>query len=415
MTPTGIVFSHGGTQASPPRQDQFHVVGPDGPLVVGAGEDVILPCSLKPNISAVDMTVEWFRLHTSDLLLHFYEGGVESKDQIQSYRGRTSLFKEELQKGNASLKLSRAKTTDEGEYRCVVQSKDWIDDISFKISVSAVGTYPVISIEGYRKDGGLSLLCEIKSWNPEPEVLWLDSDGNLLPAEDTETLRDTERFHVKKHVTVQDTNINRFYCRVILTDHMKESEIVISKKERHIDEVNVTLDPDTAHPNLILSDDRKQVQLGDTKQVLSNNPERFDYCFGVLGKEGFSSGKFYYEVQVSGKTEWDLGVVKESVNRKKCITLCPKHGFWTVWLWKGKVYRGIDGHSALSQTLQTVGVFVDYEEGVVSFYDVEARSHICSFTGQTFTEKLYPFFSPYSSDKGKKSAPLIITIVNHNK
>ncbi|XP_030635132.1 butyrophilin subfamily 1 member A1-like [Chanos chanos] len=443
-----------------PDSDKFQVVGPDGPLVVGAGEDVILPCSLKPNISAVDMTVQWFRLHTSDLLLHFYEGGAESKDQIQSYRGRTSLFKEELQKGNASLKLSRVKVSDEGEYRCIIQSKNWIDDISFKISVGAVGTYPVVFMEGYSIGKGLSLLCEIKGWNPEPEVLWLDSDGNLLPAEDTETLRDPERFHVKKHVTVQDSNTNRFYCRAILRDHMREAEIIISsqvfhtwrsrmiwisvlasviitgliiivcsslkikEKERQIDEefkrtkrkyaMAVTLDPDTAHPNLILSDDGQQVTYGFTPQILPNNPKRFKVQLSVLGKEGFSSGRFYYEVQVSSKAEWYLGVVRESVNRKRYIALSPTNGYWVMCLWNGTRYKAFAGPPVLSlkQKPQKVGVFVDYKEGLVSFYDVETRSHIYSFTGQTFTGKLYPYFSPCSSFEGKNSAPLIITPVN---
>ncbi len=52
---------------------------------------------------------------------------------------------------------------------------------------------------------------------------------------------------------------------------------------------------------------------------------------------------------------------------------------------------------------QRVGVFVDYEEGLVSFYDVESSSHIYSFTAQSFTEKLYPLFSP-TNDGGKTQA-----------
>ncbi|XDV46584.1 hypothetical protein PO909_014457, partial [Leuciscus waleckii] len=61
---------------------------------------------------------------------------------------------------------------------------------------------------------------------------------------------------------------------------------------------------------------------------------------------------------------------------------------------------------------EKVGVFVDYEEGLIYFYDVESRSHIYSFTGQTFTEKLYPYFNPCDNDKGKNSNPLIITPVS---
>ncbi|XP_030635135.1 butyrophilin subfamily 3 member A1-like [Chanos chanos] len=395
------------------NQDQFQVVGPDGPLVIEAGEDLILPCSLKPNISAVDMTVEWFRLHASDSRVHLYEDGVDKNNkQVVSYRGRTSLFKEELQKGNTSLKLSRVKVSDEGEYKCYVLSKDWSDDVTVQVKVEAIGTYPVISVEGYSNDGGFSLLCEIKGWKPEPEVVWLDNDGNPLPAEDTETLRDTERFHVKKRVTVQDSNTNRFYCRAILTDHMRETEIVISMSTTH--EVDVTLDPDTAHPELILSDDGKQVTHGDTRQDLPDNPERFDHWFSVLGKEGFSSGRSYYEVQVSGKTDWTVGVAKESVKRKGDGPLNSETGIWSVSLWNGNEYKARTDPPvplSLRQKPQKVGVFVDYEKGLVSFYNVEAGSHIYSFTGLSFTEKIYPYFNPYFHNKNINSAPLIITSV----
>ncbi|XDV33749.1 hypothetical protein PO909_004043 [Leuciscus waleckii] len=64
---------------------------------------------------------------------------------------------------------------------------------------------------------------------------------------------------------------------------------------------------------------------------------------------------------------------------------------------------------------QRVGVFVDYEEGLLSFYDVESSSHLYSFTDQSFTGKLYPYFSPCRNDGGKNSTPLIITPVKHNK
>ncbi|XP_047670539.1 E3 ubiquitin-protein ligase TRIM7-like [Tachysurus fulvidraco] len=65
-------------------------------------------------------------------------------------------------------------------------------------------------------------------------------------------------------------------------------------------------------------------------------------------------------------------------------------------------------HGDKRQNLEVVGVFVDYEEGLVSFYDVKSRSHIYSFTGQTFTEELYPYFGPGLNEGGKNAAPLII-------
>ncbi|XP_035770596.1 E3 ubiquitin-protein ligase TRIM21-like [Neolamprologus brichardi] len=101
------------------------------------------------------------------------------------------------------------------------------------------------------------------------------------------------------------------------------------------DGVDVTLDPDTANPYLILSDDRKQVKCCYVTKMLRDNPKRFTYFVDVLGEQSFSSGRFYFEVQVKGKTDWDLGVATESINRKGHIRLRSQNGLWTVWLRNG--------------------------------------------------------------------------------
>ncbi|XP_059191193.1 E3 ubiquitin-protein ligase TRIM21-like [Centropristis striata] len=182
--------------------------------------------------------------------------------------------------------------------------------------------------------------------------------------------------------------------------------------------VDLTLNPDTAHPWLILSDDGKQVKHGDVKKNLPDNPERFDRCVNVLAKQSFSSGRFYYEVQVKGKTEWDLGVARESINRKGIMTLTPQNGYWTICLRNENEYKANASPSvrlSLKSQPEKVGVFVDYEEGLVSFYDVDAAALIFSFTGCCFTEKLYPYFSPSLNHAGKNSASLIISPVNHTE
>ncbi|XP_049929350.1 E3 ubiquitin-protein ligase TRIM21-like [Epinephelus moara] len=193
-----------------------------------------------------------------------------------------------------------------------------------------------------------------------------------------------------------------------------EVELLKRVQQSAVD-VTLTLDPDTAHPYLILSDDGKQVKLGDVKKNLPKNPERFDYCVNVLAKQSFSSGRFYYEVQVKGKPEWDLGVARESINRKGQITATPKNGQWTICLRNENEYYALADTSvrlSLKSRPEKVGVFVDYEEGLVSFYDVDAAALIYSFTGCSVTEKLYPLFSPCLNDGGKNSAPLIISPVN---
>ncbi|XP_044049081.1 zinc-binding protein A33-like [Siniperca chuatsi] len=182
--------------------------------------------------------------------------------------------------------------------------------------------------------------------------------------------------------------------------------------------VDVTLDPDTANPYLILSDDGKRVHDSDVKKNLPDNPDRFSYCTSVLAKQSFSSGRFYFEVQVKGKTDWDLGVVRESANRKGKITANPQDGYWTICLRNEIEYEALAGPAvrlSLKSQPETVGVFVDYEEGLVSFYDADAAALIYSFTGCCFTEKLYPYFGPSLNYGGKNSAPLIISPVSHSE
>ncbi|KAF5893795.1 E3 ubiquitin-protein ligase TRIM39-like isoform X1, partial [Clarias magur] len=161
--------------------------------------------------------------------------------------------------------------------------------------------------------------------------------------------------------------------------------------------VSVTLDPKTANFYLVLSADRKQVTCGNVRNKLSDNPERFDYCACVLGTEAFSSGRFYYEVDVRRKNEWDIGVARKSVHRKGKITLTPENGFWSVLMRSETEYKAGERplvSLSLNHPPQKVGVFVDYEKGLVSFYDVGTESLIYSFTNQCFNEGLYPYFSP---------------------
>ncbi|XP_031427018.2 zinc-binding protein A33-like [Clupea harengus] len=175
--------------------------------------------------------------------------------------------------------------------------------------------------------------------------------------------------------------------------------------------VEVTLDPDTAHNLLILSADGKQVRHGTLSQKRSDNPKRFDPIACVLGKQGFTSGRFYYEVEVSGKTEWDLGVARESINRKGDITASPENGDWSIWLRNGDEYKALDTPRvllSLKEKPERVGVFVDYEAGLVSFYDADRWNLMYSFRGVSFKENIFPFICPSTRDGGKNSPPLMI-------
>ncbi|XP_034020573.1 E3 ubiquitin-protein ligase TRIM39 isoform X2 [Thalassophryne amazonica] len=178
--------------------------------------------------------------------------------------------------------------------------------------------------------------------------------------------------------------------------------------------VNVTLDPGTAHPRLILSEDLKSVRCGDRVQQLPDNLERFDKVVCVLGKEAISTGRHYWEVDVGGKTDWDLGVVRQSINRKGKIEVTPENGYWFLSLRDKNKYAFRNGPCRdfqMNLRPHKIGIFVDFNKGQVSFYNVDAKIHIYTFN-DTFSENLFPFFSPCTNKSGKNDGALIIIPVN---
>ncbi|XP_059933142.1 E3 ubiquitin-protein ligase TRIM39-like [Gadus macrocephalus] len=208
----------------------------------------------------------------------------------------------------------------------------------------------------------------------------------------------------------------RFLDQLEETLKMKTKKLrdVVQLKRVQQYEADVTLDPDTAHPKLILSKDGKQVHDGGVAKKLPDNPKRFTHCLFVVTRQSFSSLRFFFEVQVKDNTLWYLGVARESINRKGGTMFTPETGYWILYYYNGGlVFKGNpDVRNPLRAELQKVGVFVDYDEGLVSFYDVEAMVNLYSATGCTFREPLYPFLCPCLCDGDKNSAPLIISPVN---
>ncbi|XP_053271289.1 zinc finger protein RFP-like [Pleuronectes platessa] len=189
-------------------------------------------------------------------------------------------------------------------------------------------------------------------------------------------------------------------------------EIRMKRMREHA--VNLTLDPDTNFKSLVISEDGKQVTVEDIieKDKVTDNPKRFEIGCQVLAKEGFTTGKFYFEVQVKGKISWVVGVVRESLDRKTNTSVSVEKGYWTFSLREGKYKTSAYSESEiLKEELQKLGVFVDYNKGEVSFYNVDSKSLMGCITGCCFTEKLYPYFCPQPDLNGRNSAPLIITPV----
>ncbi|XP_043940296.1 E3 ubiquitin-protein ligase TRIM39-like [Protopterus annectens] len=158
----------------------------------------------------------------------------------------------------------------------------------------------------------------------------------------------------------------------------------------------LTLDPKTAHCNLYISQDLTVVNWGDVLQNCPNNSERFDYWPCVLSSQGFSSGRHYWEVSVGDSSGWYMGAARQSVERKGWTILTAENGCWTLGWSSGEYMAGIV-RLPLREKLTRVGLYLDYEEGELSFYNVDNMSQIHTYK-DSFTEKMFPFFRMWSSD-----------------
>uniref|UniRef100_A0A2K6LH52 Tripartite motif-containing protein 5 n=1 Tax=Rhinopithecus bieti TaxID=61621 RepID=A0A2K6LH52_RHIBE len=186
--------------------------------------------------------------------------------------------------------------------------------------------------------------------------------------------------------------------------------------------VDMMLNPDSATPNVAVSVDQRQVATVRTLTFKNSNPRDFS-AFGVLGCQYFSSGKYYWEVDVSGKIAWILGVHSKisSPNKRKSSGFVfdpsvnyanvyskyrPQYGYWVIGLQNTCEYNAFEDSSSADPKVLTlfmavppcrVGVFLNYEAGIVSFFNVTNHGAlIYKFSGCRFSQPAYPYFNPWN-------------------
>ncbi|XP_064330131.1 E3 ubiquitin-protein ligase TRIM7-like isoform X1 [Phalacrocorax carbo] len=158
-------------------------------------------------------------------------------------------------------------------------------------------------------------------------------------------------------------------------------------------EVDVTLDPATAGPEVILSEDLKEAAWGRPGRRWPDGPARFDTDPCVLGSEGFASGRHYWEVEATGRF-WAVGVARESLRRKGRILFKPDAEIWGLQKYDELcVALTAPSNTAVPLLAGEIGVYLDYEVGQVSFYAVGARRRIFTFPVASFRgERVFPYF-----------------------
>ncbi|XP_047712925.1 butyrophilin subfamily 2 member A1-like isoform X1 [Prionailurus viverrinus] len=173
---------------------------------------------------------------------------------------------------------------------------------------------------------------------------------------------------------------------------------------------NVTLDQDTAHSNLQITEDKRRVKRVDISWKLPRERNPLNKLFRVLGQQCFFKGRHYWEVSVKNKLNWTLGICKASVCRQGEIMLSPKTGFWTLCFKRSNCYQALENPQItldLEESPEIIGIFLDYEAGRVSFYNVTNLSHIYTYKN-CFSDPLRPYFCPGPNDQGENEYSLTI-------
>ncbi|XP_059827092.1 butyrophilin subfamily 3 member A1-like [Hypanus sabinus] len=187
-----------------------------------------------------------------------------------------------------------------------------------------------------------------------------------------------------------------------------EQMLSTAAAERVIDAaVSITFDPDTANPYLIISDDHLSVSFTEEWTEKKDNSKRFNARLFVMACEGYDSGRQYWEVFVGNKPDWDLGAAYASIPKNDWVTLSPDNGIWTIGK-RGQLYEANDEFPVPLEGMaaaETIGIYVDHNLGTIHIFDAEAMAHIYTFRAK-FTEKVYPFFSPWGSQEKMKISPI---------
>ncbi|XP_056141285.1 E3 ubiquitin-protein ligase TRIM47 [Lampris incognitus] len=301
---------------------------------------------------------------------------------------------DERTKSEVQMKKDRLKEKIEGDVGALVQFLlDERDSLLESLDAEEVATVAVI-------DDNLKLV--------EAEVTCVDKaiadiHSHTSGKSSFESLSQTynEVLHAKPLATLEPVN-----CPPDWTDFSGPFQLIMWKKMMHVLHTmpqNLTLDPDTAHPNLLINDFDTQVEEGRIRNHEPDLPGRFTRFCGVLATAQYSSGQHYWEVDVKDKGVWYLGVTTEYSNRKGFVSLTPSAGYWSLCLQDRLYANAEDGRIPVADYWNSprVGVYLDYDHGRLSFYDAVTMKKLYMFD-TCFDMPVSPFFSPGKNDPGSR-------------
>ncbi|XP_062978280.1 zinc finger protein RFP-like [Elgaria multicarinata webbii] len=235
-----------------------------------------------------------------------------------------------------------------------------------------------------------ALISEVEEKCEQPDSEFLQDIRSTLGRFDKEPFQPPEEMPHKV-----EKKLGEFSEKTIaLTEILKNLKDSLPS-ELGTEWVNVTLDTDTANPQVIISEDRKSARWDVTRTDVPHNPKRFKSSCCVLGCEGFASGRHYWEVNVEDGGIWAVGVARGSVRRKVELKLTPEEGIWALQGDFGQ-YQALTAPVTplpLVCTPRKIRVSLDYERGQVEFFNAETKDLVFIFPSASFSgERVFPFF-----------------------
>uniref|UniRef100_A0A2K6C9S4 RING-type E3 ubiquitin transferase n=1 Tax=Macaca nemestrina TaxID=9545 RepID=A0A2K6C9S4_MACNE len=393
---------------------QLTVVGPASPILAMVGENTTLHCHL------------WFRSQFSAAVFVYKGGRERTEEQMEEYRGRITFVNKGISRGSVALVGHNVTAQENDIYRCHFQEGWSYDKAILCLVVAGLGSKPLIEIKA-QEDGSIWLQCISGGWYPEPLTAWRDLYSEIVPTLKEVSIADADGFFVvTTAVIIRDKSVRNVFCSIENTLLSQEKETVVFIPESFIPSTSpwmvalaVIL---TTTPWMKLQREKKI--LSGEKEVEQEEKEIAQQLQEELRWRTFLHALFLSEDQRSrvpdnpevrqsalcpgmgelrggGKRDGvDCGVCGDGVERKGEVLLIPQNGFWTLEVF-GNQYWALsspDRILPLKESLCWVPIFLDYEAGDVSFYNMRDRSHIYTCPRSAFSVPVRPFFRIGSGD-----------------
>uniref|UniRef100_A0A3B5QX04 Ig-like domain-containing protein n=1 Tax=Xiphophorus maculatus TaxID=8083 RepID=A0A3B5QX04_XIPMA len=193
-------------------------------------QSCILPCSFQ---SYGEPILHWTQLESSELRVHsYYDNQDQLGPQNENFRGRTSLFQDQISRGNASLLLREVQLQDQGRYSCYISTIKGHEESIIRLSVDA----PVSDIR-IHQDGN-RITCSSEGIYPQPELTWSTEPPSNTTLQNRTTVHQTEEklYDISSSLTGPDGS-DRIYSCTIRTRRnqrraiLRQKSVIVSSRQ----------------------------------------------------------------------------------------------------------------------------------------------------------------------------------------